>query len=56
MHRSVSTLPWGKRCGSVQEGGALEMGARGGGQWARISALQQGTGGEKGSGGVAQGL
>lgn len=43
-------ITMGEALWSVQEGGALEMGARGGGQWAGISALQQGTGGEQGSG------
>lgn len=39
-----------------QESSPVEMGAGGGGQWAGISVLQQGTGGEQGSVGLAQGL
>lgn len=43
-------------CVYRQESGPVEMGASGGGQWAGISVLQQGTGGEQGSGGLAQEL
>lgn len=38
-------------CVYGQEGGPVEMWARGGGHWASINVLQQGTGGEQGLGG-----